>query len=232
MGAGTHNRHGSEGTSRPQRWSFDRLLECHPSEAPNPEEALIAAEESNVIDLHGPPSTARRMAKVRHALERIPPREARAVRLTMSGMTLESVAEECQCAKSTAQWRIAKGLERIRWQVGPAAWFDALDISRDLAGRIPLSDVWLLQEIWETTSITETAKRHGWPHQAVGERFRRLVATLRAMAQDEPFLRRYGRGFSELHTWGLRLMWHASPRSEGQKRPPKVRDQKRVTSHG
>lgn len=154
-------------------------------------------------------------ARVRAALDRIPPGEAQCVRLSMAGVTHEDIAIEVGVSSTgTVRYRITRGIERLRWLLGPGALFAAADVPRVLAPRIGTPDARMLAVLWETTSLAEAARVAGEPWQRVGERFEVLVdATLPAVASVARECRPFARGFRELRSWGMRLLC-AGPSAE------------------
>lgn len=192
------------------------------SDTPTPEQMMIDAETPSAPE---EPLDVRHLATTdpemwERLLARLPAQEADSLALYVSGeppRAQHEVGAILGVTQAATGYRIARGLQRLRWMVGVGAWFTESQLRRALGEVIPdPQNVEMLIAFWSCGNYAETGRRVGIPDAR--DRILRLIdRDLAGWATRAP--KRYGRlheAYRRLVAEGLALGMRTRSRFDGR----------------
>ena len=152
------------------------------------------------------------MTELLDRLTLISAEEADCIDLSSRGCHQVDIGEILGIDQVAVSFKIRRGLERIRWLVGPGSWFTGEELRSSLTEkRWTSQEVEILALLWENTSQTMVAQALGLTQSKVMHRFRRAFRRL----SEDPELDCFCRGFFELSSAESRSIYSRGGRKKG-----------------
>lgn len=184
----------------------------------NPEEALIASEDSD--DVPDDPKPRLDLG----LLEKLPREEADLLTLYyVERKSQKDIAACMGCSQPAVSYAIQRAFLRVRWMLGPGSWFSSEEFVQGCSGALASQTLVLMGDYWRTTSQTATGLLHGMLQGRVRHAIHYGTGRLAAQSYEDRTYSRYALGFAELESWGQNLLWTAQQTNQLRKsleRPP------------
>ena len=192
----------------------------------DPEAALIARESPE------PDDEPRGEGLDLGLIERLPEEEGDVVSMYyIERKSQKEISKLIGCTQANISWLINRSFRRIRWMVGPGAWFTSEEFLEDCVGTLPAEHLAIMATFWSWTSQTAVGLRYGYSQGKIRHITHYGTAKLASLSYEKRLYSRYALGFSELATWGQGLLWTPERTAEVRNSAQRQRAQRPLTHH-